>query len=153
MLAPVTGLALWLLRLLWRPIRPSLPERVRLFCLALGSLLYFPGVGLMLWGRITLGKMHNVSSAAGAQLYANHRLITAGPFGLIRHPMYVGGIMAEAGGLLLYRTWATALITLNALSLPLRARREEELLAARFGTEWEEYTRDVPAWIPRIGRR
>ena len=147
---PGTVFGVGLLRLLWRPIRPALSMRARALALIVGSLLYFPGLAMMLWGRLALGPMYNVSSALGAQLYAEHRLVTSGPFTLVRNPMYVGGVLAELGALLIYRTWATALITLQIPDLLLRTRREEEVLAAQFGEQWEEYRRRVPAWVPRI---
>jgi hypothetical protein len=135
---------------LWRPL-PLRPSRlVDGLMLLLGTLLYFPGLALMLWGRLTMKDMHNVSTDFGSQLYADHRLVTSGPFALIRHPMYVGGMMAEIGALLLYRTWATLLIMINVPLLPMRARREEDLLASRFGAEWTEYKRRVPRWIPSL---
>ncbi len=149
---PATVGSVWLLYRLWRPVPLVLSTPVRVAALILGTLLYFPGVGLMLWGRLTLGGMYNVSSALGAQLYSGHRLVSSGPFALMRHPMYVGGAMAELGALLIYRTWAAAAITLQVPELPLRARREEDALAAQFGDEWEEYSRRVPGWIPRLGR-
>ncbi len=146
---PGSVVSLGLMYVLWRPIRPTLSVGARLAALVVGSLLYFPGVALMLWGRLALGEMYNVSSSFGAQLYAGHRLVTSGPFAWVRHPMYVGGAMAELGALLLYRTWATALITLQIPDLVLRARREEEALAAQFGEQWVQYRRQVPGWIPR----
>ena len=150
---PSSILAIGLLYLLWRPIYRRIPKPVRAFLLFVGSMLYFPGLALMLWGRLTMKDMHNVSTDFGSQLYADHRLVTAGPFALMRHPMYVGGMMAEIGGLLIYRTWATLLITINVPLLPMRARREEELLATHFGEEWSTYTRRVPMWMPALGRK
>ena len=148
---PSSALAIWLLYLLWRPIYRGISAPLRAVLLIAGSLLYFPGLALMLWGRFAMKDMHNVSSDFGSQLYADHRLVTSGPFKLIRHPMYVGGMMAEIGALLIYRTWATLLITINVPLLPMRARREEDLLAAHFGAEWEEYRKRVPRWIPSPG--
>ena len=149
---PGTAIGLWLLHLLWRPIRLISSTPARIAVLVLGALLYFPGIALMLWGRLTLGRMYNVSSVLGAQLYSEHRMVTSGPFALVRHPMYVGGALAEVGALLIYRTWAVALIPLQIPELSFRARREEEALAAQFGEQWEEYCRRVPAWIPRLRR-
>ncbi len=97
--------------------------------------------------------MYNVSSSMGAQLYADHRLVTHGPFAIVRHPMYLGVILASAGGLLIYRTWTLLFTTVSFLGLVLRARREEEALAAEFSEQWEEYRRRVPAWILHILRR
>jgi len=135
--------------LLWRPLPLTLSRPVRLAALMLGALLYFPGLALVLWGRLTLGEMYNVSSSFGAQLYADQRLVTRGPYALVRHPMYLGILVASFGGLLLYRTWTLVFMTLNFLALIVRARREEQALAAEFGEQWEAYCRRVPAWIPR----
>jgi protein-S-isoprenylcysteine O-methyltransferase Ste14 len=149
--APASVLGLWLMRLLWRPLALDLPAQARSLALGLGALLYFPGVALMLWGRLALGRMYNVSSGLGAQLFAKHQLVTSGPFSIVRHPMYLGGTLAELGALLIYRTWATLLIALlNPPALAMRARREEQALAAEFGQEWVDYCRRVPACFPRV---
>jgi len=136
--------------LLWRPLRLTLSTPIRASALILGAPLYFSGLALMLWGRLALGEMYNVSSAFGAQLYADHRLVTTGPYALLRHPMYLGGLLAELGALLLYRTWFTMVILVVIPFLALRARREEEALAAQFGDQWAAYHRRVPAWLPRL---
>ena len=136
--------------ILWRPVSLALPIAARAAALILGALLLFPGLVLMLWGRLTLGQMYNVSSAFGAQLYADHRLITYGPFAMVRHPMYVGIIMASFGGLLIYRTWALVFAATTFLGFTVRARREEQALAAEFGEQWQAYCRQVPAWVPRL---
>lgn len=140
------------LYLLWHPLRASLPASVRVAATIAGALLYFPGLTIMVWGRVAMGDMHNVSSSLAVQLYADHRLVTSGPFAVVRHPMYVGGIMAELGALLLYRTWAVLLISCNAPMLLMRAGREEQALAAEFGKQWVDYTTRVPGWIPRLGK-
>jgi len=139
--------------LLWRPLPLALPASARIVALALGTLLFFPGLALYLWARLTLGEMYNVSSSMGAQLYADHCLITGGPFAFVRHPMYLGVILASVGGLLIYRTWTFVFTTVTFLGLVLRARREEQALAAEFGQQWEAYRQRVPGWIPRILKR
>ena len=146
----VGGLAYFGLCLaLWRPIRFTLPAAARAATLVAGGLLYFPGLALVLWGRLAQGEMYNVSSGLGVQLYANHRLVTHGPYALVRHPVYLGLRLAALGGLLVYRTWTFAFLALNSLALAVRAGREEEALAVQFGAQWAAYSRIVPAWIPR----
>ena len=135
---------------LWRPFRPELSRPGRVVALAVGALLYFPGIGLILWGRQALGEMYNVSSAFGAELFADHRLVTSGPFAIVRHPMYLGAMLAALGGVLIYRTWTLLFMAVHAPVLVIRAWREDEALAAEFGEEWQAYRRRVPAWIPRI---
>jgi len=138
--------------LLWRPLPLDLSPALQVLALALGALLYFPGLGLALWGRLALGEMYNVSMTVGVQLHAGHRLVTAGPYAIVRHPMYAGIIMAAWGGLLLYRTWTCVFAAFIFLGLLVRAHREEQALAAEFGPEWDAYCRRVPGWFPRIRR-
>ena len=53
--------------------------------------------------------------------------------------MYLAVITTGTGGLLLYRTWAMQLFAVAMFGLTVRARREEETLAAEFGAAWEAY--------------
>lgn len=138
--------------LFWRPLPLDLPASGRLLAFLLGGALYFTGLALVLWGRLTLGRLYFVSSSLGAQLFTGHRLITGGPYALVRHPMYLGIMLAGVGGLLLYRTWTFVLVILTGLALVLRARREEAVLAAEFGEEWEAYCRRTPGWLPTLTR-
>jgi protein-S-isoprenylcysteine O-methyltransferase Ste14 len=118
----------------------------------LGALFCLPGLAFVLWGRLALGSMYFVSTGFGAQLFAGHRLITGGPFAIVRHPMYSGLILAACGSLLLYQTWTGAFLVVCALGVIRRALREEEVLAKAFGAEWEEYRLRVPMLVPRILR-
>jgi protein-S-isoprenylcysteine O-methyltransferase Ste14 len=135
---------------LWRPLPLTLPPGGRVLALALGAPLLAVGFGLVLAGRLTLGQNFNVSTSLGAPLYADQRLVTGGPYRLVRHPMYLGYLLASLGGLLVYRTWTTLVLAPMPLTLAFRARREEQALAARFGPEWAAYCRGVPAWLPRL---
>lgn len=146
--ASVAGIAV--LSGLWRPLPLKLPRRVEKVMTVAGSGLFFAGIALFHWGRRTMGEMYDVSTSTGVQLYADHRLVTSGPFAHVRHPLYVAGTMAEIGALLMYRTWTTALVALNIASLVIRSRREEQTLAEEFGDEWTRYAARVPAWIPRL---
>jgi protein-S-isoprenylcysteine O-methyltransferase Ste14 len=138
--------------LLWKPLPIDLSPTARIVAMSLGALLLFPGLALMLWGRLTLGKMYNVSSALGARLYADQQLITHGPYAIVRNPMYVGIIAASLGGLLIYRTWSLV-FALTFFGLVIRARREEQVLAAEFGQQWIDYCKRVPGWVPRLWKR
>lgn len=145
---------LWLglLFILWHPLPLMLSIPARVTALILGTLLYFPGLALYLWGGYTLGEMYKPSSAFGVQLNVSHRLITHGPFAFVRHPLYLGLQVAALGGLLVYRNWTFAFVLVNFLGLFIRARREEQAMAAEFGEQWKAYSQQVPAWIPRLRR-
>jgi len=139
--------------ILWRPVPFSTSTLVRIATLMVGALLYFLGLALYLWGAKTLGTMYKPSSAFGVQLNIEHKLITYGPFALVRHPLYLGLQVVAIGGLLVYRNWTFVFIAVNFLALFIRARREEQALAAEFGKEWEMYASQVSAWIPRFRRK
>jgi protein-S-isoprenylcysteine O-methyltransferase Ste14 len=136
----------------WRPLPVPLLEGIHLILLITGSALYFPGMALVLWGRLALGRMYFVSTSLGAQLYADHTLVRRGPYASIRHPMYLGLVAAALGSLLLYHTCTSLAYALFAPFVLLRARREELALAAEFGEQWQEYCREVPAFFPRLLR-
>lgn len=138
--------------LLWIPVPQTFTPQARLWMLIFGSLLYFSGMSFTLWGRLALGKNYFVSTAFGAQLFADHQLITRGPFAIVRHPMYAGLFFAALGSLLIYATWTTLLFASFAPMLAVRARNEEQVLAKEFGEQWRDYCQQVPMFFLWIGK-
>ncbi|MCQ3938409.1 MAG: hypothetical protein DPW18_15375 [Chloroflexi bacterium] len=134
----------------WVPLKWTFPPQARIWVLIFGSLSYFFGMAFVLWGRLALGKNYFVSTGFGAQLFADHQLITTGPYAIVRHPMYAGLMLASIGALLLYNTWTTLFFVFFSPLTMLRVRQEETALSAEFGEEWKEYCRRVPAFIPRL---
>jgi len=136
----------------WIPLPVSFSLQTRAWMLSFGSLLYFPGMSMVLWGRLALGNNYFVSTGFGAQLFAGHQLIKGGPYAFVRHPMYLGLMLAAFGSLLMYATWTTLFFVCFAPLMIFRARREESVLAGEFGEEWREYCKRVPAFTPRLRR-
>jgi protein-S-isoprenylcysteine O-methyltransferase Ste14 len=136
----------------WIPLPVRFPPLHRTLMLIFGSLLYFSGLIIVLWGRLALGKNYFVSTGMGAQLFSDQQLVTSGPYAIVRHPMYVGLALAAWGALLIYFTWTTAYFAIFAPLIALRARREEQALAAEFGEQWQDYCKRVPAFLPRPWR-
>jgi protein-S-isoprenylcysteine O-methyltransferase Ste14 len=136
--------------LLWKPLPVHLSEPAAAGLSILGAALYFPGTSLYLWSLAALGPQFGVSSVSGARLYRDHRLVTQGPFGIVRHPMYIGVLLAAAGALLIFRTWAMLVFAPMSLVVAVRAEREEQLLAETFGDSWKAYCSRVPKWLPRL---
>lgn len=118
--------------------------------LAGGAVFYFPGMGLLLWGRLALGKNYFVSTGFGAQLFSDQQLVTTGPYRIVRHPMYAGLMLSAVGSLLIYTTWTTVFFVCFAPLMVRRAWHEENALSAEFGEQWQEYCKRVPAFIPRL---
>ena len=137
----------------WKPLPWLISDSARLWMLIFGSFLYFPGMSLLLWARLTLGKNYFVSTGFGAQLFKDHQLVTSGPFAFIRHPMYAGLILAALGALLIYFTWTTVYFAVFAPFTLIRAKREETVLSQEFGEQWQEYCKHVPMLLPKLWRK
>ncbi|MCL4529191.1 MAG: isoprenylcysteine carboxylmethyltransferase family protein [Chloroflexi bacterium] len=136
----------------WIPLPLTILPPIRAWMFLVGSLLYFPGMSFILWGRLALGKNYFVSTGFGAQLFAGHQLITSGPFAIVRHPMYAGLMLAALGSLLIYATWTTLLFASFAPLTSVRARHEEKALSAEFGEQWLDYCKRVPMFFPWFGK-
>jgi protein-S-isoprenylcysteine O-methyltransferase Ste14 len=86
-----------------------------------------------------------------AALAEGHELATDGPFGIVRHPIYLALDLLALGSAL----WApTATIwigaVLMALGSDLRARAEERLLVEAFGDRYREYMARTSRFLPGI---
>lgn len=134
----------------WKPLPWTVDGPLHAWLMAIGSILYFPGMAFVIWGRLALGKNYFVSTGFGVQLFKGHELITTGPFAIARHPMYSGLILAAFGSLLIFFTWTTLLFAVFAPMILVRARREEIALSAEFGEEWKAYCKQTPAFVPRL---
>lgn len=77
------------------------------------------------------------------------RLVTWGPYGLSRNPMYVSLCSAYLGAtLLMNNTWSLLGFPLAVVSLHyLVIRREERYLAAAFKQEYASYCASVRRWL------
>jgi protein-S-isoprenylcysteine O-methyltransferase Ste14 len=79
-------------------------------------------------------------------------LIETGAFGLVRHPIYGGFILAALGWAIVQASIITiALAVLLAGYFRLKSAREEAWLEARF-PGYAAYRRRTPRFIPWIGR-
>ncbi len=104
--------------------------------------------------------LSNVLIFAGAILIANgwkaiygakDHLVTAGPYGYVRHPQYIGFIAVIVGFLIQWPTLVTMVMApvLIARYL-LLAKKEEQNMLRRYAKEYTVYIQKVPAWIPKI---
>ena len=90
--------------------------------------------------------------ALAARLVEGHALIQDGPYRFVRNPIYTGmfGMLLATG--LAAAQWIPLLIAivLFIAGTYIRIRSEERLLRQAFGSEFEEYARNVPALIPGV---
>ena len=82
------------------------------------------------------------------------RLVVSGLYRVTRNPMYLGLVTLLAGWALLLGSFSPwlMLMAFERLMVTLQIRPEEYALAARFPTEYAQYTRRVNRWFGRVNR-
>ena len=104
------------------------------------------GFAFSWWARIHLGSLWSGSITRKE----DHRVVDSGPYGIVRHPIYTGLLVAVLATAAIKGTilgFAGALII--AIGLCMKARMEEQWLRDELGTEaYGAYRRRVPMLVP-----
>jgi protein-S-isoprenylcysteine O-methyltransferase Ste14 len=110
----------------------------------MGAAIVASGEALRLWAVRHIGVISRTRSDRLGPL------VSAGPFGLIRNPLYIGNIALWVGFALSARLVWMAPIVITVLGIEYHAivRWEESLLEARRGEEYRAYAGRVRRWIP-----
>ena len=111
------------------------------------SMILAPAGALFGWLAVRhLGKQLRIL----AGLYTDHELIRTGPYAVVRHPVYASMFLMMLATGLLMAAWPLLVlsIVLYVAGTEIRIHAEEGLLRARFGAEFDEYRRRVPAYLP-----
>jgi protein-S-isoprenylcysteine O-methyltransferase Ste14 len=80
------------------------------------------------------------------------KLVTEGPYRVVRNPMYWSVALVLGGEALVFRS-ATLIEILALFGVGVVAfvlLYEEPTLRRKFGSEYDDYCRRVPRWLPRI---
>ena len=89
--------------------------------------------------------LHRCSCSGGAladsvAIQPEHRLVTSGLYGVIRHPSYLGLFVLSLGWGLAFRSGVGVILAVLTLPVVLaRIDAEERLLSETFGAEYEAY--------------
>jgi protein-S-isoprenylcysteine O-methyltransferase Ste14 len=102
-----------------------------------GLCISFAAIPWWFAARCQLGASFSVAARA-------NQLVTMSMYSKFRHPVYVFGGLAWFGALLVLLGWQAWIIGLLVAAIEIvRARREERVLAAAFGNEYEQYRRNT----------
>jgi len=116
---------------------------------SLGLLMVAAGLGFAAWARVYLGG--NWSATVTVKL--DHELIRSGPYGLVRHPIYTGLLLALLGTAVAMGEWRGLLaFAAFAIGFIFKIGAEERFMGETFGDAYTRYRAEVPALIPFFGR-
>jgi len=125
------------------------------FLIPRGINLWISGIGLAIvgfriwlkwWAMLTLGEYWSLH----IEIREPHKLIKEGPYRYLRHPAYLSNLMAYLGIPLIANAYYT-LIGAFLIYVPfnfIRLYLEEKELIKKFGEEYEDYRKKVPALLP-----
>jgi protein-S-isoprenylcysteine O-methyltransferase Ste14 len=126
--------------------QPAWPFPFARACPIAGGILMVAGGLLLLAGAVRLGP--GLTPLPYPKDGAT--LVQTGPFALVRHPMYSGGLLAAFGWALLVQGWLTVgYVIVLFVFLDLKSRREERWLTERFPT-YPGYQRRVRKLVPFV---
>ena len=138
---PLTALALFVARL-----GPTIPHAVLGPARWIGLGLFVTGGLLFLAGAVKLGS----GLTPFPRPLAGAHLVQSGPYGLARHPIYGGGVIALVGWALLNGGWIGLVAAAGmAIFFNAKAGVEERWMLKRF-PEYAAYRRRVRKLIPFV---
>jgi protein-S-isoprenylcysteine O-methyltransferase Ste14 len=125
------------------PLRIWYPNR-ELFWICIVLMLL--GFAFAWWARIAMGTLWS----GRITRKPDHQILDTGPFGIVRHPIYTGILLAVLGTLLVK---GTVLGIIGALVITvgiwMKARLEERWLSAELGAAaYHAYRQRVPMLVP-----
>jgi len=110
----------------------------------LGWVVWAIGMVLVMAPIVMFPRRGNVPK--GKSFVHTTRVVDTGIYGVVRHPQYLGGILAIfVATLLLYPHWLFAILGIpGAVILYWGTKEEEKRLIGRFGTDYQAYMQRVP---------
>jgi protein-S-isoprenylcysteine O-methyltransferase Ste14 len=115
---------------------------------AAGMVMLAAGVALRLWSFQALGRYFTFT----VKVSPDQPVVTAGPYRLLRHPGYAGGLLATTGIGVLWGNW----VSVAAIALPLlaiiiwRIRFEENALLTGLDDRYRSYASQHKRLVPLI---
>ena len=123
------------------PLLPPQPLSAPLYIVCL--LLMIGGFAFMIWAAVRLGRSISILPEA-------RRLVTGGPYALVRHPLYVGEAIAVTGIALQYAwPWSFVILGVQCTFQFLRVIYEERVLQKAF-PDYAAYAKRTARLIPYV---
>jgi protein-S-isoprenylcysteine O-methyltransferase Ste14 len=112
-----------------------------------GIALTWLGIAFAIWARYCIG----ANWSGRVTLKVDHQLVQSGPYAFVRHPIYTGLLMANAGAALFIGQWRCLLaILIFLIEMSRKAAKEEVFMVAEFGDRYVEYRKRAGFLVPRL---
>jgi len=112
----------------------------------IGLALFVSGLALAVWARVHLGR--NWGSPMSEKV--DPELVTTGPYGTIRHPIYSGIILAMVGTAVAVNWYWLIAVGLAATYFVYSASMEERYLVKRLPDSYPAYKRSTRMLVPFV---
>ena len=109
----------------------------------IASLVCLAGTAMSIFVLAHLGRSYSLMAEA-------RRLVTTGPYGIIRHPLYVMEELAAFGLLIQFLSFSTALLFLVHLLIQFQRMRNEEAVLEKAFPEYQAYKANTARLIPGV---
>jgi protein-S-isoprenylcysteine O-methyltransferase Ste14 len=111
----------------------------------LGVIVLLMGAVVVVRGFRDLGRNLTISPSTKE----DHKLVTTGSYGWVRHPLYSGVFVQSVGVCLLMANWFAAVSSATfCVLIALRTRLEEANLVVEFGDDYRQYQQRVGMFVP-----
>jgi protein-S-isoprenylcysteine O-methyltransferase Ste14 len=112
----------------------------------LGLVLFAFGLGVAIWARVHIGRNWGTPMTRKDE----PELVTSGPYGIVRHPIYAGILLAGLGTAVALSWWWLAAVALAAVYFVYSATVEERYLGEQFPDEYRRYRRRTKMLVPFV---
>jgi protein-S-isoprenylcysteine O-methyltransferase Ste14 len=113
---------------------------------AVGLALFAAGLGFAVWARVHLGRNWGMPMSQKA----DPELVTTGPYGLARHPVYTGIVLAMVGTAVALSPYWLFAVAIIAGYFVYSATREERYMAELFPDTYPDYRRSTKMLVPFV---
>jgi protein-S-isoprenylcysteine O-methyltransferase Ste14 len=113
----------------------------------LGLVMVLAGLAFAVWARVYLGR----NWSATVTVKQDHELVRTGPYGVVRHPIYAGILLALLGTAIAIGEWRGLLAFLSiTIGFLFKIRVEERFMDETFGEQYVRYRTQVAALVPFV---
>jgi protein-S-isoprenylcysteine O-methyltransferase Ste14 len=129
-------------------IVPAAAIRPAALAFGIGMAIFVAGVAVRAWSFSALGEYFSYS----IRVSPDHTVVTTGPYRVMRHPSYAGGLLIYIGIGIAAANWVSfaAMTVLPFLAIAWRIHLEEHALSTALGDKYRSYAAGHKRLVPLV---